>query len=644
MEHADTIVIDGTTFHNALRYEPLENPQSQIRLLHLQPERLVINESAGTSSHAELSFNCSIETVDLSGKIPPYFAISYVWGDPTDVRPIVCNGQVKHITRNLWNFLLQCWVRTYGELKTNTFSEIVSFSRSMWIDAVCINQDDLDEKGQQVQQMGRIYSEAARVIMWLGPHSEIAEDVQDVIVALDTRGMIDYDPCPPRATSGLTTLTDLDTRWEVQAEREEMLEILGCILNQFSQDNWKSHHAFNELMNLDYWSRAWVVQEMALANHNQAIVMIGGKIWAWATLVNAAHTLMVIMYLFNRGKVWPTLKEWPKDQILALRHHAVILDQFVSGTMSARPLMLAEIIQRAIFRTTRATLLVDHIYSQLSLASDLRTCGVVPSYTKSVAEVYQDVAKYLLQTIGADALTFCELCRASKLKLPSWIPNFSYHNVWTFKLPRPNPLGVRLYSAGGPRSGFTYQIQETTLQLRGRRIDTICHFAQIAQHHGDFTREDATPWLHGFQQFVNEAVESLGTDPTNAWRVPIADQTDVDQSLGVRAPVSVKDAYAELLRHDGLTELSRNAINYAGALAMWGSCRPPFVTQDGHLGLGRPCARNGDILWVCTGADTPLILREVDSGKCKIVAEAFLLGFMDGEALKLTEEEEIVVI
>lgn len=644
MEHTDTITIDGVQFHENLKYEPLEVPQSQIRLLRLRPERVAIDVSTDTLPNTELSFNCSIETVDLSHDIPPYLAVSYVWGDPTNLYPIVCNGQIKQITRNLWDFLSQCWVRTHGELKTDIFSEIVSFGRPMWIDAVCINQSDLDEKSQQVRQMGQIYSQAARVIMWLGSHSELAEDAQDVMIPLDTRGTIDYDPCPPRADSGLTALADLDTKWEVQAEREEMLEVLDHILNQFSHDDWKSHRAFNELMQLDYWSRAWVVQEMALANHNEAIVMIGGKVWAWATLVNAAHTLMIVMYLFNAGKDWPAIKEWPKDKTLTLRYNAVILDRFVSGTMSAESLTLAEIMPWAMFRTTRATLLVDHIYSLLSLATDSQTCGIIPSYTKSVSHVYQDVTEYLLRTMGADALTFCELCRTAKLWLPSWVPNFSYHNVWTLKIPRPKSQTTRLYGAGGSRSDFSYQIQGRSLHLRGRRIDAICHFAQIMEHQDDLNRDDATAWLNGFQKFVDEAAASYGTDPTNAWRVPIADRIDLDQSLGVRAPDRVKNAYTELLHHDDVSVLSRDAINYAGALMMLSACRTPFVTQRGHLGLGGSCARKGDVLWICTGADTPLILREIQRGKFMIVAEAFLSGFMHGEALKIVEEEEIEII
>ena len=53
--------------------------------------------------------------------------------------------------------------------------------RIIWIDAICINQEDNDEKGQQVQSMAKIYAKASRVIVWLGRAAGDSDQALEVI-------------------------------------------------------------------------------------------------------------------------------------------------------------------------------------------------------------------------------------------------------------------------------------------------------------------------------------------------------------------------------------------------------------------------------------------------------------------------------
>jgi hypothetical protein len=85
---------------------------------------------------------------------PTYAALSYVWGDPTASVPILLNGQTHAITKNLAEAL-----RHLQHYRKNIV---------LWVDSICINQQDDIEKGLQVRMMDKIYSEAAVVLSWLG--------------------------------------------------------------------------------------------------------------------------------------------------------------------------------------------------------------------------------------------------------------------------------------------------------------------------------------------------------------------------------------------------------------------------------------------------------------------------------------------
>lgn len=85
---------------------------------------------------------------------PPYKALSYVWGSPVGDVPICCGVQELLITENCVAALRKIRHRMK--------------SRMLWVDAICINQQSLDERNHQVALMGDIYSKASEVIIWLG--------------------------------------------------------------------------------------------------------------------------------------------------------------------------------------------------------------------------------------------------------------------------------------------------------------------------------------------------------------------------------------------------------------------------------------------------------------------------------------------
>jgi hypothetical protein len=131
------------------QYSSLSRGPESIRLLRLMPHEHESTER--TKIHCEL-FEYNLR--DLGKGTHLYEALSYTWGDSEKSCSIFINKQKLGVTKNLYAALLRLQDRSLG--------------RILWVDAVCINQNNSEEQGQQVQLMAKIYSKAHRVIVWLG--------------------------------------------------------------------------------------------------------------------------------------------------------------------------------------------------------------------------------------------------------------------------------------------------------------------------------------------------------------------------------------------------------------------------------------------------------------------------------------------
>lgn len=126
---------------------PLSSSQEEIRVLHLE------------CGSGPALLQCILHRVSLrSVPAPTYEALSYTWGDENDRREIAVNGYIVDVTFNLYSAL--CRLRH----EKNT--------RVLWIDALCINQTDLDERSQQVQLMKNLYTMCDQTVIWIGEPPE----------------------------------------------------------------------------------------------------------------------------------------------------------------------------------------------------------------------------------------------------------------------------------------------------------------------------------------------------------------------------------------------------------------------------------------------------------------------------------------
>ncbi|KAK6193022.1 SUMO protein smt3 [Pestalotiopsis sp. IQ-011] len=246
----------------------LDPGKREIRLLTLLPPRRYDTRPEG-----------KLETVSLTDDLE-FIALSYAWGDPGVTDEVIIDGAVVDVTVNLaaalWYF------KEYDMLRGIPDGRPLP----IWIDAVCIDQHDLDERAQQVAFMRDIYSSAKHVFSWLGPPKAGRIDIglgaiRDVMQAYR------------RISAGLAEADNDDEVWKARSKSgsgssnselsyfagpdEAMTKVFAKALDQVPELRHKTStsrkskffnlawDSFLHLNRSDYWERLWVYQEMALA-------------------------------------------------------------------------------------------------------------------------------------------------------------------------------------------------------------------------------------------------------------------------------------------------------------------------------------------------------------------------------------------
>lgn len=360
---------------------------------------------------------CSFRVIDLEDPNRPEFTtLSYTWGgwngvladdvealDDLFVNTIICEGGLLRVTENAHRAL--CELRWRGR------------ACLFWVDAVCINQRDSDERAQQVAMMGRIYASAVRTMVWLGEDDKDAEYLNDVI---------------GKAHRGFENahMPDDDTMFIPLDDPVDLVRMLDAKHNKVLI---KSSHLLTFLAR-PWFQRLWVIQEVVLA---QDIHVICGKYnFSWRFLVSVV--LRYFEQAFREAVV--------DDEILqrSLRGRGTV----ISVTMISQPVyfqkMLTKIDFRSATRKLSATLHTlieilqynlasdsrDRIFAPLALATHLCEPGLSvqlqPRYDEPVEQVFLTAARYILeQSFSLNLLGLCKGWGSSlSSNMPTWVPDF----------------------------------------------------------------------------------------------------------------------------------------------------------------------------------------------------------------------------
>jgi hypothetical protein len=357
-----------------LEYETLPGPRS-IRVLVLEKEE------------HEDDIRCSLQLAELDDG-PEYDALSYVWGEPSTTTTITCNGHSIEVRANLGAALRRLRSR---------LADCV-----LWVDALCINQGDLDERNAQVLIMADIYRSAKQVKVYLGEQQPWSAAALRLLQVL----------------SGIALSTDLPEN-----------QVMAMLQTAY----WRGDHqfipagdspdwdAFQDFFRQEYFSRMWVIQETALATDEPEFIY-GDMTITWKAISSVARMWHISGLRSARPTkdlsfIVPLIEEY-RTLTPALRKEHFTLAQFLRHT-----------------RRCQSTDPRDRIYALFGIASDVYDrkgkALLEPDYRATVEEVYRKVAAELIRRDGnLDLLAFCRhRGESEELYLPSWVPDWTVSHV-----------------------------------------------------------------------------------------------------------------------------------------------------------------------------------------------------------------------
>lgn len=565
-------------------YEPLSSSTS-MRLICLR---------AGT---LDAPISCTMTAHPIESH-PQYEALSYCWGDSVNSVSILCAGRMIHVTQNLWHAMRR--LRQPDQ------------ERILWIDALCINQQDIHERATQVGLMKEIYSQATAIVIWLGEGNEtsecgiklirhigenISESSNDIWC---THGPL---PNPDWAATGLPASDSPD---------------------------WKALEAL-------YWrawfSRVWVIQELATAR--SAVVICG------ADSLNWEYFAVTSRWLATRhisALVRPTIDA----------QNGVLLDEYRRTDVEHT---LLNLLNRS--RNSMASDPRDNVYALLGISSDFGPLDLVADYSKSAVEVFRDTALLYFQRGSLDILSSIGDYRwSSRLvgRLPSWVPDWSSR---THAVPFLTQLRIEPHMHAGGMGKVQLQFSEdlSVMYSTGVIFDHVrkagpVHYVPriegrnvVAARLNQFYRYQIVWVLRHWERIaVHLKRYPTGESHLNAFQRTLIANASLEES---RVPQSL-DTYYNAFR---LSYLSTNvpefvkpdtaaATVYGRAVSNAAVDRRFFVTRKGYMGLGSHSTRPGDIIAVLSGGKTPYVLRKSGRALHRFLGECYVHGIMDGEALE----------
>jgi hypothetical protein len=347
------------------QYVPLNEEAHEIRLLTLLP---------GTfSSEIRLCLDITPFTQHL---VPEFEAVSYAWGsteNPVDILVGESGRQALTVTQNL--------------AKALPYLRHKDKPRILWIDAICVDQQNPKERGHQVKRMVDIYSKAVKVLIWLGLESDDSSRAMDCLNYIASNVKVEFE------TNSMRPATN-DIHWGDMGVAPAVDEVDVVAVFHLIQRPW--------------FGRLWIWQEALLAS-GETEVMCGSRSILWVALRTAVFCLYV------KPKPWHLFGQ----QLEFFARIEAVFDLCLGRT----PYSIKNIIDDT--KSCVCSDPRDKIYALLSLLRASDRTGIEPDYTKSVYEVYQHATLSIIESSRQlDVLATIESHEHLE-GVPSWVPNVS---------------------------------------------------------------------------------------------------------------------------------------------------------------------------------------------------------------------------
>ena len=575
-------------------YTALGESKDAIRILRILP-----------SAQFKDPLICSLTTASLDTN-PQYIALSYTWGAPVRVTNLILHGHHFPITANLSTAL-----RRLREAKW----------QMVWVDAVCINQDDTEERSLQVLSMKRIYQQALHVCVYLG------ED--RVMGRSPLANALDLFLKPSKRANPNFGFNDL------------MPPMRDAWIDAFSRP---------------WFSRVWVLQE-ATASTNTFLIC--GKFGIpFDVLIRGVFIEQAKLDYLHLSPA--SMNATTLQAIEQGIQGVAIITKIKSSRDQQAPIAFLDLLEMC--RSCNATDPRDKIYALLGLMPDIEGLPK-PDYGLDVKQVYHKYAHFLLsQGVGADILHSAGRSRAV-LQLPSWVPDWSFHSGtlehWTRVV---KAWGDRQLQASGD---FEPSIKvndddSNNLMVQGSMIDSILALGPEMESRRWTNARNFLAWDEASRALIES--HELQTEPLSErwWEIycltlimgciptdrtkikkPVEDYGRMTERLHRGETIASQEGsstpyFSRLTVFSGQEDADLEAIQYHKYVQQFTYRRRICVTCNGFVGLVPGSVIEGDQIAVILGGGTPFILREVEDAHL-LIGDAYFHGLMRGEALEMDE-------
>jgi Heterokaryon incompatibility protein (HET) len=573
------------------------------RVLRLKP--LKHNTENGLS---DLLISCEIQHVARTDRVE-YTALSYAWGDGIADQEILVGDSVQLISLNLANAL--------RELRDDTFDVL------LWVDQLCINQKDDDEKSNQVQKMKSLYEGAHHVVAWLGPSADNSDLVMTMFkeVAKADNQTLSIVGDIARSLTEHPSNTTSDVEWDEQ----KILAVLP--------------EAFDSFCRRGYWARLWVIQEFAVAQEltlacgssripfedfQKAWWLVYDPNWPYSNLPERPSTMSQICH------------STANSFVCGIVTRRVRYQQGLGGELDELfSVMIINLTLEVDYNQPLTSDPRDRVFSLMGLAGDRDKFRQFPDYSMSVEDVYEELARQFFRLGHIDNLTHCQFPRPRETqpgsrKMPTWAAD------WSMEIRGPI-IGIPTRSAFLASGGWE-QDQEIatpdskTLILRGVLVDHVETIGALWDP--DWLEEEldagmALPYLNDIETFCRSSSRiRVHEEEVDCARISVADR---GYFVTADAQTSLVESYRAAIEWFKAKHGAYRDAMYEHTFWLKGlHSRRPFLSRTGYVGLAPAHVAEGDAICIFLGGKCPFVLRPAGGAEKK---GAFrLVGFLGGKS------------
>ena len=335
--------------------------------------------------------HCQIFRASLTDNVD-YIALSYAWGSTARTKSIVCNGKCLRVTESLHSALRRL--------------RLPSEARVFWIDAICINQDDIPERNHQVSLVREVYKKARQLYVWLGPGEKY---------------------------SNHGCAVDLMRRFAAAKNEGKGCDGEDGVVQRQSPPTLEQWQAFSKLLHRGWFERMWVIQELAMglkvSGEHSTVFLCAAHRFGLQEMKDACHWSLLLL---------PTLSSDSLDSALVsdvqsgarrvlvlcdLTHNRISIE--ADKKQPWRQWLLAKV---AATRDKKATDPRDRLFALYGFMHDAGADHVaVADYSKSTEETFHQYARdYVAYCNSVEIFSEVEEPCLRRLKdVPSWVPNWA---------------------------------------------------------------------------------------------------------------------------------------------------------------------------------------------------------------------------